>query len=179
MNFVSKVTNYAERVKYVEGDRGISSRFSVFFRNGSIFLLVIIISSTIQYLTNSFPHAHNGGIFALFSISVIYITGALSTIFYANLRKEIVERARHYSLGIILFPGLLVAMVMKVSQSWLGSDTLGNTLGLALPVVFLATVIIPAFVFVKEMTGIRTLYRTKLDDQEQVSLWTRNDGLQR
>ena len=48
-----------------------------------------------------------------------------------------------------------------------------------MPIVFLATVILPVFIFIKEMAGIRTLYRTKLDDQEQVSLWTRNDGLQR
>jgi hypothetical protein len=50
---------------------------------------------------------------------------------------------------------------------------------MALPVVFLLTVVLPAFIFVKEIAGMRAIYRSTLDDQEAVTLWTRQDGLQR
>jgi hypothetical protein len=39
--------------------------------------------------------------------------------------------------------------------------------------------VLPSFIFVKEVTGMRSLYRSNLDDQEAVTLWTRQDGLQK
>lgn len=178
-SIVSRVTDFFNNSKKAEGPRGVSNRISIILKHFSYFFIIIIFSTFAQYLTNGIAHANDGGLFILYSASIVYIVGSIATVFYANLRKEIVERTKHYAFGIILFPGTLIALLMKTSTAWLGSDTFGNTLGQALPVVFLATVIIPALVFVKEMAGIRTLYRTKLDDQEQVTLWTRNDGLQR
>lgn len=176
---VEKVTNFFNRNSHSEGSRGVSTRLGVLFKYLTYFFLIIIFSSISQFLTNGVPHANDGGMFIFYSTSVVFIVGAVASIFYSNLRKEIVERTRHYAFGIILFPGTLVALLMKLSSNWLGQDTFGNTLGQALPVVFLATVIIPCLVFMKEMAGIRTLYRTKLDDEEQVTLWTRNDGYQK
>jgi hypothetical protein len=115
----------------------------------------------------------------LLSITSIIVVGAISTLFYINMRVTIVSRVRHYVFGLIALPGTLLAIFLKAASSWLGSDTLGSTLGLALPIIFLATIILPAFVFAKEMMSIRSLNQSKLDDEEAVLLWTRQDGLSR
>jgi Na+/proline symporter len=115
----------------------------------------------------------------LLACTTVISIGAVSTLFYVNLRNTIVQRVRHYVFGIIAFPGALLALFLKGAQTWLSKDALGSTLGAALPVLFLATVIIPAFVFAKEMMGIRSLHLSKLDDEEAVKLWTRQDGLSR
>ena len=117
----------------------------------------------------------------LFSCAVISSSGAVATLFYVNLRKEIVERVRHYIFGIILVPGTLLAVTLRALQEWewVNEGSLGKTLQAALPAIFLASVVLPAIVFVKELVGIRTLHRTKLDDEESVQLWTRQDDLQR
>jgi hypothetical protein len=81
--------------------------------------------------------------------------------------------------GIVLFPGTLLALFLHVTKSWWGQDSISSTLSMALPVVFLLTVVLPAFIFVKEIAGMRAIYRSTLDDQEAVTLWTRQDGLQR
>ena len=179
LNFVGKITGIITRLRPNEGPRGVSTRIGVMLRYFSYFTFIIIFSSITQYFTSGISNARNGGLFMFLACTSIFVVGAIATLFYVNLRREIIERVRHYSFGIILLPGSLISVFMKAANNWLGTDTFGRTLGSAMPVVFLATVILPVFIFIKEMAGIRTLYRTKLDDQEQVSLWTRNDGLQR
>jgi len=117
----------------------------------------------------------------LASVTLISGTGAMATLFYVNIRTEIVEKVRHYVFAIVVVPGTLVAVIVKVTQywEWINEGSLGSTLQIALPIVFLTTVVLPTFIFVKEMLEIRTIHRSKLDDQEAVQLWTRQDGAQR
>lgn len=169
------------RIRQFEGRRGYSTRATLALRYANYLLLVLLMSGLTGLLTNGVRYASGGGTFMLFSCAVVTGSGALATLFYVNLRREIVERVRHYVFGIILLPGTLLAVTLRALQQWewVNDGSLGRTLQAALPAIFLASVVLPAIVFVKELVGIRTLHRTKLDDEESVQLWTRQDGLQR
>jgi len=177
--FVNKITHVFNYHRTIEGNRFISSRSNVFLRYIIFGLAIWFFSTMTEIFTSGINHISAGGKFMFFCDSVVASIGAISTLFYVNLRKEIIEKIRHYIFGIITIPGFIVALVMHYSIKWLGSDTFGSTIAIAMPILFLATVVLPVFIFVKEIAGMRTLYRSKLDDQEQVILWTRNDGLQR
>jgi hypothetical protein len=145
------------------------------------FLLVLLGCGLTEYLTSGVRYASKGGMFMLVAVTVVSVVGAGSTLFYVNLRTEIVERVRHYVFGIMILPGTLLAGMIRALQEWewVNEGGLGSTLQAALPAIFLASVFLPAMVFIKEMIGIRTLHRTRMDDEESVQLWTRQDGLQR
>ncbi|MFM7088859.1 MAG: hypothetical protein ACKOW9_05020 [Candidatus Paceibacterota bacterium] len=179
-SLTDNVSNKVSKVVQFEGLRGRSTRLSIIFRYFSYFLFVLTCSFVTQGATDGINNASGGGLFMLLSSSMIAVSGALSTMLYPNMRFDIVHRVRHYVFGIVCIPGTALALFLKAGQSWLGSgDTLASTLGAAGPIVFLATIVLPAFVFVKEMFGIKTLNRSKLDDEEAVLLWTRQDGTQR
>jgi hypothetical protein len=180
-SITERVTRKVSRIRQFEGLRGYSSRVALAVKYVNYFLLVLLCCGLTGYLTKGVRFASGGGTFMLFSVAVITVSGAVATLFYVNLRNELVERIRHYVFGIILIPGTLLAMTLRAFQEWewANEGSLGGTLRGALPVVFLASVVLPAIVFVKEIIGIRTLHRSKLDDEESVQLWTRQDGLQR
>lgn len=180
-SITERATRKVSRIRQFEGLRGYSSRATLAIKYINYFLLILLCCGLTGYLTKSVRFASGGGTFMLFSIAVITVTGAVATLFYVNLRNELVERVRHYVFGIVLIPGTLLAMTLRAFQEWewANEGSLGGTLRGALPVVFLASVVLPAIVFVKEIVGIRTLHRSKLDDEESVQLWTRQDGLQR
>jgi len=179
--FTDRVTNRVNRVRQFEGPRGVSSRAALVIKYVNYVLLALLGCGLTGLATDGVRFAAGGGTFMLFSVVTVAFVGAISTMFYVNLRNEIVERVRHYIFGIILFPGTMLAFVLRALQEWewVNEGTLGTTLQAALPAIFLATVVLPAIVFVKEMVGIRTLHRSRLDDEEAVHLWTRHDGLQR
>lgn len=176
-----RATNRVSRIREFEGPRGVSARGALLLKYVNYFLLVLLGCGLTGYATRGVKYAAGGGTFMLFSSATIAVVGAGATLFYVNLRNEIVERVRHYIFGIILIPGTLLAFVLRALQEWewVNEGSLGTTLQAALPAIFLATVVLPAIVFVKEMVGIRTLHRSRLDDEEAVHLWTRHDGLQR
>lgn len=180
-SITERATRKVGRIRQFEGLRGYSSRATLAIKYVNYFLLVLLGCGLTGYLTKGVRYASGGGTFMLFSVAVITATGAISTLFYVNLRNELVERVRHYVFGIILLPGTLLALTLRALQEWewANEGSLGGTLRGALPVIFLASVVLPAIVFVKEIVGIRTLHRSKLDDEESVQLWTRQDGLQR
>lgn len=179
LNYTDSVTNYFNRIKKIEGLRGISNRSSVMFKYISYFFSILLFSSLTQALTDGIQYAQGGGIYMLLSCTTISFTGAIATFFYTNLRNELIAKIKHYIFGIIILPGTLLAGFLNITKSFWGDDTLSSTLALAVPVVFLVTVVLPSFIFVKEVTGMRSLYRSNLDDQEAVTLWTRQDGLQK
>lgn len=176
-----RVNSSVSRVTQFEGKRGRSARAALTMKWTSYFFIALLCAGLTEALTLGIPYAEHGGLFMLGSTVVIAATGAGATFFYVNLRNEIIEKVRHYLFGIVLIPGVLLAGVVRVIQQWEWTHvgTIGSTLQMALPIVFLATVVLPMFIFVKEMLGIRTLHRSKLDDEEAVHLWTRQDGLQR
>jgi hypothetical protein len=186
MNTGSGVTDRAaekmskvSRILSLEGKRGYATRSSIYVRHLAYLLTVLVCCGLTQAFTAGVGRADGGGVFMLLACATIVVTGAVATLFYANLRREIVEKVRHYVFGLTLLPSTLVAGFLSAAQNWFGADTFSTTLSNALPVVFLASVLIPAFVFVKEIVGIRTLYRSRLDDEEAVRLYTRQDGMQR
>jgi hypothetical protein len=174
-----RATRAVSRLQQFEGLRGRSTRAALALRYVAYLFSIIVFSALTQGATDGIRYAEGGGIFMLLSCTTISVVGAMATLFYVNLRNEIISRVRHYIFGIVLLPGTLLALFLYVTKSWWGEDTFSSTLSMALPVVFLVTVVLPAFVFVKEIAGMRTLYRSTLDDQEAVTLWTRQDGLQR
>jgi hypothetical protein len=174
-----RATRAASRLMQFEGLRGRSTRASLVLRYISYILVIVAGSALTQGATEGIKYAEGGGIFMLLSITSISVVGAVATLFYVNLRNEIIARVRHYIFGIILFPGSLLALFLFATASWWGTDTISTTLATALPVIFLVTVVLPAFIFIKEIAGMRTIYRSTLDDEEAVALWTRQDGLQR
>lgn len=176
---VTEKVQKISKIKKLEGPRGYSTRASVVLRYIGYALVILVSSGLTQAATNGISNAQGGGWFMLLSITSVIVVGAISTLFYINMRVTIVSRVRHYVFGLIALPGTMLAIFLKAASSWLGSDTLGSTLGLALPIIFLATIILPAFVFAKEMMSIRSLNQSKLDDEEAVLLWTRQDGLAR
>jgi len=180
-SITERATRKVSRIRQFEGLRGYSSRATLAIKYLNYFLLILLCCGLTGYLTKGVRYASGGGTFMLFSVAIITVSGAVATLFYVNLRNELVERIRHYVFGIVLIPGTLLAMTLRAFQEWewANEGSLGGTLRGALPVVFLASVVLPAIVFVKEIIGIRTLHRSKLDDEESVQLWTRQDGLQR
>lgn len=177
----TRVNSHVSRIMQFEGKRGRSTRAALATKWTAYLLVVLLCSGITEALTSNVPYATHGGLFMLGSSVVIAVVGAGATFFYVNLRNEIIEKVRHYLFGIILIPGTLLAGVVRVVQEWewINTGSIGSTLQMALPILFLATVVLPMFIFVKEMLGIRTLYRSRLDDEEAVQLWTRQDGLQR
>jgi hypothetical protein len=178
--YTDGVTQRVSRIVQFEGLRGRSTRAAVVLRYIAYALLTLGCAAVTQISTEGIRNATGGGWFLLMSCTLITATGAFATILYPNTRHEIIHRVRHYVFGIVAIPGAILALFLKAAQNWMGSgDTLAATLGAAGPIVFLATIVLPAFVFVKEMFGIRTLNRSRLDDEEAVLLWTRQDGIQR
>jgi len=181
LSVTEKATRRVSRIRQFEGLRGYSSRATLAVKYVNYFLLVLLGCGLTGYLTASVKGVSGGGMFMLFSITVIAVTGAVATLFYVNLRNDLVERVRNYIFAWVLFPGTLIAGTLRAFQTWewANEGTLGNVLTIGLPLLFITSVILPMVVFVKEIVGIRTLHRSKLDDEESVQLWTRQDGLQR
>lgn len=181
LSITEKATRKVSRIRQFEGLRGYSSRAALAVKYSNYFLCVLLCCGLTGYLTKGVRFASGGGTFMLFSCAVVTVTGAVATLFYVNLRNELVERVRHYLFGLILLPGTLLAMMLRAFQEWewANEGSLGGTLRGALPIVFLSSVLLPAIIFVKEIVSVRTLHRNRLDDEESVQLWTRQDGLQR
>lgn len=177
----AKVNNRVTRITNFEGSRGHSARTALIMKWTAYFLIVLGASGITEALTANVTYASHGGLFMLISATLVAFVGAVSTVFYVNLRNELIEKVRHYIFGLMVIPGLIMALFVRLVAEWEWANTgsIGSTLQMALPMVFLATVVLPAFIFVKELLGMRTIYRSKLDDQEAVALWTRQDGLQR
>lgn len=170
----------ASRHYQAEGPRWFSARVAVYLRYLAYMGTILICSGLTEVFTRGLPTANGGGKWMLFSMATIVIVGAVASLFYTNLRNEIVDKVRSYIFGMALFPGTLIALFLYATEDFLGRDAFSSTLATALPIVFLCTVIIPALVFIKEITGLRSVHRSKLDDEEAVLLWTRQqDGLQR
>lgn len=163
-----------------EGQRGRSVRATIYLRHVTYLLVILICSGATQKMLSTTPSVNNGGMWMLFSATLILLTGAVGGLFYRNHRNEIIEQARHFLFGISLLPGTGIAVLMwatrgVMSSSAASSSVLTTAFQNALPLLFFATVIIPALIFVKVIAGMRNLHRSRLDDQEAMSLWTRQD----
>lgn len=166
-----------------EGPRGYSTRAAVYVRHAA-YLLVLILCSSITHhaMAAAGPYSIDGGM-AMFVLSTLTIVvGALGTIFYAASRNEIIEQVRHYVFGLMVLPGTGIALVLwlvkGVVTSQANPDAFSQTVDIGLLMVFGAALIMPPVLFLKLMSGIRTLSRSTRDDQEMMQTWARQDGRQ-
>lgn len=166
-----------------EGPRGYSTRAGVWLRHAGYFAFIVVCSAATEGFTNHIPIAEHAGEWMFLSAAIMVLACVLGTAFWAPSRKELVEQLRHYLFGMVVGPGTGVAFVMWLTMGQFANNTNSTFAALmenALPIVYLCTVIIPALVYVKLVAGLRTIHRSRMDDQEMVNIWSRNaDGLQR
>lgn len=165
-----------------EGWRGTSVRASVALRYISYWFVIVGGSALAGAFFAEVPNAQSGGLWMLLSTSFQLAVAAIGTIFYANRRHEIIEQVRAYVFGYTLFPGLGVAAFMWTATrlvAYGSQDAFVHTLTAALPWIYFLPVVLPAVIFAKTVAGLRMTNRLRLDDEEIMQIYTRNDGLQR
>ena len=174
----------AGRIYVNEGPRGLSTRAAVYLRHVA-YLFVVFAASAI---TNWSFHRVNKYLIGgemMFALAMLTLAaGAVGTLFYTNQRNEILSQSRHYTFGMMLLPGTVLSLIIAGAQTLAGpaatasNDQFMSVILTGLPMVYFATVVIPPILFIKMLAGIRHLHRSKLDDQEMMALWTRQDPLQ-
>lgn len=171
--------------EFSEGPRGISLRASVYMRHAAYFLIVVACSSVSDYCFRQAGQYAIGGKLMFALCVLVFLTAAAGTIFYVNQREEIIEQCRHYVFGLMLLPGTSLALIMWAAQALAGGsaalaqDQFMNIIMIGLPMLYFGTVLIPPVLFVKQLTGIHNMHRSRLDDQEMVAIYARQDGHQK
>lgn len=173
-----------KRKRSVEGPRWLTTRATVWLRYLAYTLAVFGGCAVTEGLLSGVSTARNGGQWMLFSVGVLMVAAMFGLWRYPTHRNEIVEQARHYVFGIMVLPGTALAAVMWAAGQFFvdaaaSSEVFGTMLGTALPIVFFCTVVIPVLIYVKMVAGMRYMYRTREDDQETMSIYTRQDSLHR
>jgi hypothetical protein len=164
--------------------RGYSTRVAVYFRYAAYFLAVVVCSAISHAAFQTTTTWQAGGKMMFFSAALMTVTAALGTVMFTNYRNEIIRQFRHFVFGIAVFPGTGIALFLWAINTMLDSPTSNNDafaamLHNAVPIVYFCTVGIPALVFVKAVAGMRTINRSRLDDEETMRVYTRQDGLMR
>lgn len=177
-------TKALSRIRQFEGPRGHSVRATIWLRYVLYLAVILGCSLSSQALLSGLPEVGNGGDWMFYSVVIILASAAAGAVFYTNHRNEIVNQARHFVFGIVVFPGTGLAILMRLLDGVTGSITssqsfLSSTMADALPLVFFCTIVLPCLIFIKLVAGMRHLHRSRLDDEEAVRLWTRQDGYQR
>jgi hypothetical protein len=172
------------RIATFEGPRGYSTRAAVYARHAA-YLLTIVLCSSLTHIAMQAagPFSIDGGSVMLFMSALTLLVGALGTAAYPAQRNQIIEQVRHYVFGLMVLPGTGVAAILWIVKVGLISqqanpDAFSRTVDLGLLMLFGTLMIMPPVVFLKLMSGIRTLARSTRDDQEMMSVWARQDGYQ-
>lgn len=180
---MSPAPHRGTRIATFEGPRGYSTRAAVFARHAAYLLTIILCSSITHFAMQAAgPYMLDGGTVMLFMSAFTLLVGALATAGYPAHRNQIIEEVRHYVFGLMVLPGTGVATILWVFKGLLSSqanpDAFSRTVDFGLLLVFGTLMVMPPVVFVKLMSGIRTLARSTRDDQEMMSVWSRQDGHQ-
>jgi hypothetical protein len=125
----------------------------------------------------------NAAAFLFVSVALVAVTVVVASWFYPQSRREIIDQGRDF-MTWALAGGTVIAVLYRGAIAWLGSD--GSTDDFlvsltrnALPYLWYFNVVATAVVFVVIQARRRYLERSKLDDQEAVGRWSRQDSLQR
>lgn len=174
--------NPSETVR-TQGPRGRATKVSIFVKYASWLFIIILASAATQAATAGIPLLHNAGMWMYVMSAIQCLTAGAAMVAFANNRNDILTSLRHYLFGLSILPATGLALIMWITYNTLLANTsssMAQVLTSALPWGFFITMFIPAAVFIKYVTGLRTLHRTNLDNEEAVSLWTRqSDGLSR
>ena len=115
----------------------------------------------------------------LVSAAVMVITAVIGSWFFPDKRPELTEQLRHFLFQIMLLPSTAVAGILWLMRTFgTNPDTQDHFLGLlhnSLPIIFLFTVVIPAVIFVKMVASLPFLDRSRVDDEEAIRRWMRQD----
>jgi hypothetical protein len=166
-------------VRRVEGPRGYSVRASVWFRYVGFMAAIIVCSALTEAVTAGIPNASKAGAWMFASCTVMSLTAAIGTMAFPANRLEVIEQWRHFLFGLCLFPGTGIAVFMWATEGLFrasSTDAFAGLMSNALPILYFVTVVIPTLIFIKWVGGQRTIYRSRMDDQEMVSIWTRQTG---
>lgn len=165
-----------------EGLRGVSLRTSVLLRYVSYWFVIVLSGAVAHFSFKSVPEATTGGVWLMASSAFQLVIAVLGTLFAAHRRAEILDQFRAFVFGYTIGPGLGVACFMWVARNMVssGSDDLFiRTSVAALPWLYFIPVLVPAVLFLRLVAGFRVLDKVRLDDEEILQIYTRNDGLQR
>ena len=179
-----KTMSERKRRHYVEGPRWLSTRAAVWLKYVAYALAVFALCAATEGLLSGVPTARHGGQWMLFSVALLCLAAMFGLWRYPPHRNEIVKQARHYIFGIMVIPGTALAAVMWAAGQFFvdsasNSQVFGMMMGTALPIVFFVTVVVPLLVYVKLVAGMRYMFRTREDDQETMSVYTRQDHISR
>jgi hypothetical protein len=167
-----------ERIRRVEGPRGYAVRGSVAFKWAAQ-VLFVLIAAAICHAAFAGTSYSSMGTLVLFSAAVMAVTAAIGTMFIPHKRPEIIEEFRHVLFHLCLAPAVALSGFTWVMGEYLSDPRNGdaalNSIQGYLPIICLFTVVAPAFVLVKMVSGRRHLDRSSQDDAELMSTWTRQD----
>lgn len=165
-----------------EGLRGVSVRGTVYLRYLSYWFTIVAGGALAHKCFQSVPESASGGVWLMASCAFQLAVAVLGTMFAAHRRQEILEQFRAYVFGYTVGPGLGVAVFMWVARNMVSSgseDQFVRTAVAALPWIYFIPILVPAVIFLRMVTGFRTIDKVGLDDEEILQIYTRNDGLQR
>jgi len=163
----------------VEGPRGRSTRTAVIFRYIGFFAAIALCSAVAEAVTAGVPNASKAGAWMFASCTVMSLAAAVGTAAFPANRLEVLEQWRHFLFGLCLFPGTGIAIFIWATSGLFSStsnDAFAGLMADALPILYFVTVVIPTLIFIKWVAGQRTIYRSRMDDQEMVEMWTRQTG---
>lgn len=166
-----------------EGHRGVAARWAVLGRWGSYLATVLLCAAVTHASFGTSPTLRLGGVLMLLSVAVIVATAAAGTWFFSDQQEEIIRQCRQFVFAIVVFPGTGLAVLtglLRVSGlDPSGQDAFVNMLNGSIPWLYVFATIIPMVVFIKLIAGMRSIHTSRLEAQEEVALYTRQDGWQR
>lgn len=165
-----------------EGKTAAAARVAVAVKHVTYLLTTLLVVGAVDGLLTPYPDLSGGPILLLASMTVMFAAAAVGGMVNPQAREEIAELMRKSAFGYTLFPALLIAGLAR-SLDGLGvsadSDLFARTIHSAIPWLFIADVVFPALLFAKTIVGMRASTRNAMDVEEEVGIWTRQDGLQR
>lgn len=170
---VGAVQEAVRDIRYAEGERGMAARGGIVLRYVAYLLAVIVVAFVIRALPSIGDLALN---LVIASAALMYAAAAIGIIVYPDQRREIVAQVRFMTFGVMLFPALLLGALVglinahSVLPSAAPSDQalVGITRNAA-PYLFWASVVVPPFIFIKTIVGMRKLHREQRDIEQSIA----------
>lgn len=165
-----------------EGPGAPATRASVWLKHLTYLVVTLLCVAVVHAAYSVDPALRVGGYLLLTSMTIMYATAAVGTLVHADSRDEIADLLRRFAFSYVLFPATGIAVLfwalhqLDVANE---GDMLYRLVYEGLTWLFVLDVFFPMAIFIKSVVGFRTLKKSKMDPEEEMGLWTRQDGLQR